>query len=619
MVNQFVIHTYYFMFFLLTASAIIYLISGLDDLFFDVFYWCRYVFLFFNNNLPKPVIYSLLAQLPEQRIAVMLPCWHEAGVIEEMLRVNIHSIDYMNYDIFIGLYPNDPHTIASVQRMAASISHINPVIGIKPGPTTKADNLNTIFSYIRTFEKENNIKYDIFLLQDAEDIIHPVSFKLYNSYVPKYHMVQTPVFPLDVSLKELLHWTYAAEFSEVHTKEIIVREIIQSLVPSAGVGTAFSRYSLELLSGENQGLPFELSTVTEDYSTAFNLRLHKLKPKFVLEYYWRTIIHKRFFFFGAPRARRVKDFIATRELFPQQYMKAIRQRSRWILGIALQEWSKHGWLGNFTTKYTLIHDRKALITYVNAGLMFIIVPFWILYTYFILYYPIYPTLQDRFEANPWVWKVIIADTLLMLQRVLERGIALFRVYGFWPMLLSPVLVFYGNIVNIHSLFRAYWLFWFSARKHKSAEIRWDKTDHSFPKSEIIPHTSKLGDLAIQKGFINHAELNKLLDSQAKSGKKMGQILVDQGIINKHQLLDIISEQYNLPLVNYKQAKLLFAKQLPFMQKRQYRKLIKYRCYPLNLKDDTITLGIMDPSDELTLTAAVELIKPYDVDFVLLET
>lgn len=455
--NELILYSYFFMWTLLVFSAIIYLISGLDDLFFDIYYWVRYLILLAKGEGPKPVLYSDLAKLKEQRIAIMLPCWHEAGVIEEMLRFNVFSIEYTLYDIFVGVYHNDPNTVTAVSTTTKMIPHIQMVVGEKPGPTTKADNLNSIFQYIMQYEKENNIHYDIFLLQDAEDIIHPLSLKLYNSLIPANHMVQTPVFPLEVSLKELLHWTYAAEFSEVHTKDIIVREAIKALVPSAGVGTGFSRYALELLVKDNEGYPFETTTVTEDYSTAYKLRLHQVKQKFIIQYFWRTVWRKKWYFFGDSVPRRRKDFIATRELFPQEYMKSIRQRSRWILGIAIQEWIRHGWRGNFSTIYTLFHDRKSLITYINSGLFFIIIPFWLIYQSFALYHPIYPTLQDRFDESPWVWNIILIDTLLMLERVLQRAIALFRVYGFWPMLVSPIVVLYGNIINIHALFRAYWL------------------------------------------------------------------------------------------------------------------------------------------------------------------
>ena len=42
----------------------------------------------------------------EPRIAVLAPCWQESAVLERMLQRNVENIQYGNYDIWIGLYPN---------------------------------------------------------------------------------------------------------------------------------------------------------------------------------------------------------------------------------------------------------------------------------------------------------------------------------------------------------------------------------------------------------------------------------------------------------------------------------------------------------------------------------
>ena len=64
-------------------------------------------------------------------------------------------------------------------------------------------------------------------------------------------MVQIPVLPLEVAFKEWTHWVYADEFAETHTKNIFVRQSINAHIPSAGVGTGFSRQALAALGIEN--------------------------------------------------------------------------------------------------------------------------------------------------------------------------------------------------------------------------------------------------------------------------------------------------------------------------------------------------------------------------------
>jgi adsorption protein B len=87
--------------------------SGLDDLFLDL----AYLFLWFQSRLrPRRDSSgaSKAAQSVEPSIAILVPCWQEAGVIEDMLNTNLTAIEYHNYEVWLGVYPNDPATIERV-------------------------------------------------------------------------------------------------------------------------------------------------------------------------------------------------------------------------------------------------------------------------------------------------------------------------------------------------------------------------------------------------------------------------------------------------------------------------------------------------------------------------
>ena len=53
--------------------------------------------------------------------------------------------------------------------------------------------------------------------------------------------------------------------------------------------------------------------------------------------------------------------MATREYFPRTTKTAIRQRTRWVTGIALQCWERRGWTGSLRTRYWFWRDRKGLM------------------------------------------------------------------------------------------------------------------------------------------------------------------------------------------------------------------------------------------------------------------
>ncbi len=293
MSNEITIILYFLMWYFLAGLAVLFIISGLDDLFFDIYYWIRYVWRKWKTRHYEPLTYEKLIAQGEQYIAVMIPCWHEVNVIATMLKHNCYSIDYKNYYFFVGVYPNDPEMIAAVQGVAKSHPQVQCIIGETPGPTNKAANLNGIYKYIKMFEQSHNKQFPIIVFHDSEDVIHPLSFKLYNYLIPRKDMVQIPIFPLEVNYLNFTHWLYADEFAENHTKNINVRESIKAHVPSAGVGTAFYRKALERLENPETGDPFSTDSLTEDYRISLALRVHKLKQIFVTQHITRMQVSDR--------------------------------------------------------------------------------------------------------------------------------------------------------------------------------------------------------------------------------------------------------------------------------------------------------------------------------------
>lgn len=161
--------------------AVVLLVLGFDDLLMDIVYWLRRVvryFRFYRGGAPDQD--QLLLQGQEQPLAVMVPAWQEVGVIGEMARLAASSLDYENYQIFVGTYPNDPATQAEVDEVCARYSHVHKVICARPGPTSKADCLNNIIEAIQRFEQQAGVQFAGFVLHDAEDVIEPLELRLFT-------------------------------------------------------------------------------------------------------------------------------------------------------------------------------------------------------------------------------------------------------------------------------------------------------------------------------------------------------------------------------------------------------------------------------------------------------
>ena len=130
------------------------------------------------------------------------------------------------------------------------------------GPTTKADNLNNSYACIKEYERQFG-EFDVILIHDSEDFIHPLSLKLFN-YLIMYkgnYGVQIPVLPIKSRLGKMYHRTYCDAFAELHTKDMIVRQAMGSYMPFAGTGMAFNRKAFHYLESKS----IEQEKRMEDY------------------------------------------------------------------------------------------------------------------------------------------------------------------------------------------------------------------------------------------------------------------------------------------------------------------------------------------------------------------
>ncbi|MFW6127525.1 MAG: DUF4434 domain-containing protein [Thermodesulfobacteriota bacterium] len=423
---------------LLWFVALVFFLSGLDDCFIDLYYAVRSVHrrLFV---LPKyrPLTETQLLALAEQPVAVMIPAWQEAPVIRQMLENTIRTLNYANYHIFVGTYPNDPETRREVEAVREHFDNVHRIVCPKDGPTNKADCLNWIYQGIKLFEKEHRLQFAVFVMDDSEDLVHPLSLK--NYLIPRKDMIQLVVLPLEPKWSKFTEGHYCDEFAEMHYKNLVVREFLSHSMPSAGVGCAFSRRAVEAMTSLAQNQLFNINSLTEDYDIGLRLDSLGLKTIFVKQAIDRYV-SRRNFFTGKWRQVKVQEFISTRGPFPKTFRTAVRQKSRWIVGICLQGWANPGWPGDLSGKYMLFRDRKSLLTsYVNM-LGYVVVTGILLYWLWIYLSPEayrYPPLVER---GTWLWYLILADTFFMVLRIYYRALCTFHFYGLGQALFSRLAV-----------------------------------------------------------------------------------------------------------------------------------------------------------------------------------
>jgi adsorption protein B len=500
---------------ILGCLAVILLLSGLDDLIPAL--TCLWKCLRKTASLPAPAGND--REQHGRSIAIFVPCWKEAGVIAEMIRHNQAAIRYRNYDFFLGVYPNDVPTTEVARELAQGFRNVHVAICPHPGPTSKADCLNWIFRRLSEYEGETGAWFDTIVLHDAEDLIHPEALSIIDAERQRFEMVQVPVLPLPTPFGDLTHGVYCDDFAEFQIIDMRARQTSRSFIPSNGVGTGFSRAILDRLWAERRGIIFNPGSLTEDYEIGVYVHTAGLSQTFV------------------PLQCGDDGLIATREYFPRTVRSAIRQRTRWVTGIALQSWERDGWAGSWRTKYWFWRDRKGLFTNPLSfltNLLFIAgVVDWT-----------WATLQHR----PWAFAVnssfvnhlCFATASMQVLRLALRMTYTGRLYGFSFAAGVPLRAFLGNLINCCASLRAMWQY--AAAKLGYRPLAWLKTEHAYPQRDgRSAHSRPLADVLVNSGLISQARMNELVE-ELRSDDYLAQVLLARGILPESAVAKAISLQ-----------------------------------------------------------------------------
>ncbi|NUQ17884.1 MAG: glycosyl transferase family protein [Sphingomonas sp.] len=430
-----------------------FLLFALNDLFVDLIYFARAIWraLAVYTRYPR----AFASELPESAepgfIAMLVPAWDESVVIASMLRATTGRLDYPNYRIFVGYYRNDPSTAAAIA--AVDDERIEAVEVDRDGPTTKADCLNHLYDALVAHEVETGRSAAAVALHDAEDLVHPLEFRIFDRLIARAALIQLPVLPLPDKYSRWIAGHYCDEFAEAHIKELVVREAVGAAIPLAGVGCAIARKPLAQLAAMRDGKPFARSSMTEDYEVGLTIGALGLKTMFV----------------RLPACPGERAVVASRGHFPATLGASVRQKARWLGGIALSGWDRLGWSGGIGERWMRMRDRRgplaALLLVAAYGAAFLWSQIWLAEA---LGAPI------KARLDPMLVRLLTINGWLLAWRVLMRACFTSYAYGLGEGLLSVPRVVVGNVITILAAARALSL------HLGGGATRWDKTQHVFP-------------------------------------------------------------------------------------------------------------------------------------------
>jgi general secretion pathway protein E len=116
--------------------------------------------------------------------------------------------------------------------------------------------------------------------------------------------------------------------------------------------------------------------------------------------------------------------------------------------------------------------------------------------------------------------------------------------------------------------------------------------------DLGPRNLRLGEILLDRGKIEAADIDRALELQLERGDKLGKILVDMGTVAQRDVLAALSDQLDIPLVTIEGA----PPTAPEIEGLSHRFLRQSRAIPVNLADNVLTVAMADPLDFETLSA-----------------
>lgn len=454
---------------LLLFAGVFFLIGALDDLMVDaVWVWLRLRGMGVTQQCSRA---SLRQRRLSGPMAVLIPAWQESPVIGRTIRHLLETWPQAELRLYIGCYRNDPATLGAAIHAARGDPRLRLVIHGRDGPTTKADCLNRLYAALALDEARSGVRFAALVFHDAEDMVDPGALGLLDETIAGgADFVQLPVEPLVP--RQRGWWArqigshYCEEFAEAHGKAMVVRDALGAGLPGAGVGCAASRRAIDWLalrhrtdsgiaggtgSGVVSDLPFASDSLTEDYELGLAIATAGGRCRFI-------------------RARGEDGrLIATRAFFPHSFDTVVRQKSRWVLGIALQGWDRVGWAGGLSEYWMRARDRRgpmtALVLLIGYALVLLTGAMGLMIALgFAEPPPLTPLLTAVLTANAAAFAWRIAMRFAFTTR--EYGLA----EGLWSVLRLPL----ANVIAIIAGRRAVTTY---VRTLSGSATAWDKTDH----------------------------------------------------------------------------------------------------------------------------------------------
>lgn len=123
---------------------------------------------------------------------------------------------------------------------------------------------------------------------------------------------------------------------------------------------------------------------------------------------------------------------------------------------------------------------------------------------------------------------------------------------------------------------------------------------------------RIGEILIEKGVITQAQLHDALSDQRVNAQFLGGILKDKGLVTDEEIAAALADQFGLALVDLKNEHI----DLELARKYSTSVVIDHKCFPLKQDEYTVTVAIVNPLNAVAISKFEEEASPRKVILVV---
>lgn len=123
---------------------------------------------------------------------------------------------------------------------------------------------------------------------------------------------------------------------------------------------------------------------------------------------------------------------------------------------------------------------------------------------------------------------------------------------------------------------------------------------------------RLGDLLVEEGIVSEEQVTQALETQRSSGRKLGATLIQLGFLTEKKMLDFLSQQLSIPLIDLNRAEIDAAvvQLLPEVHARRLRALV------ISQNGNTLRVAMSDPADLSAQESLFGQLQKYQIELII---